>query len=64
MDRIEILTRLALILRRMDRLAGLDIKGRDDLHQTQDEINRLREKWQELTQELKRMDRPRSLCIT
>jgi predicted nucleic acid-binding Zn-ribbon protein len=64
MDRIEILTRLALILRRMDRLAGLDIKGREDLHQTQDEINRLREKWQELTQELKRMDRPRSLCIT
>ena len=64
MDRIEILTRLALILRRMDRLAGLDIKGRDDLHQTQDEINRLREKWQELTQELNRMDRPRSLCIT
>ena len=64
MDRIEILTRLALILRRMDRLAGLDIKGRDDLHQTQDEINRLREKWQELTQELKRMDRPPSLCTT
>jgi len=64
MDRIEILTRLALILRRMDRLAGLDIKGRDDLHQTQDEINRLREKWQDLTQELNRMDRPPSLCTT
>jgi len=54
MDRIEILLRLALILRRMDRLAGLDTKDEKDLHQTQNEIIRLREKWLELTQELNR----------
>jgi len=53
-DRIEIMLRLAFVLRRMDRLASLDAKDEKDLHQTQDEISRLREKWQELTQELKR----------
>jgi hypothetical protein len=56
MDRIEILTRLALILRRMERLAGLESTSGEELHQTQDEVNRLREKWQDLTQELKRQD--------
>ena len=53
-DRIEIMLRLAFVLRRMDRLASLDAKDEEDLYQTQDEISRLREKWQELTQELKR----------
>ena len=54
MDRIEILTRLAIILRRMERLAGLETTGSEDLLQTQEELTRLREKWQELTQELNR----------
>src|SRR5262249_24068584 len=54
MDGIEILTRLALILRRMERLAGLDPTDKEDLRETVDELKRLREKWQELTQELRR----------
>jgi hypothetical protein len=58
MDRIEIMLWLALILSRMNRLAGLDTEDEKDLHQTQNEINRLRKKWQELTQELKARARP------
>ena len=54
MDRIEILTRLRLILRRLERLAD----STEDPSQTEEEITRLREKWQELTHEL---DRKRGL---
>jgi len=44
MDRIEILTRLALILDRMERLAGSDPTDKEDLRQTVEELRRLREK--------------------
>jgi hypothetical protein len=53
MDRIEILNRLALILDRMERLAGSDPTDKEDLRQTVEELRRLREKWQDLTQELR-----------
>jgi len=58
MDRIEILTRLNLILRRLERLADLETTSREDRSQTEEEITWLREKWQELTHEL---DRKRGL---
>jgi len=54
MDRNEILTRLALILRRMECIANLETTGQEDLRQTNEEITWLREKWQELTHELRR----------
>ena len=58
MDRIEILTRLGLILRRLERLADLETTSREDRSQTEVEITWLREKWQQLTHEL---DRKRGL---
>ena len=54
MDRIEILTRLGLILRRLERLADLETTSREDRSQAEEEITWLREKWQELTHELDR----------
>jgi len=58
MDRIEVLTRLRFILRRLERLADLKTTSTEDPSQTEEEITRLREKWQELTHEL---DRKRGL---
>jgi hypothetical protein len=56
MDRIEILTRLALILRRMDRLADLATRDKEDLDSLREERTRLHDKWQELAQQLPRSD--------
>ena len=53
MDGREILTRMALILRLMDRLADLEAHDQDDAHQLRQERTRLRGKWEELAQQFR-----------
>jgi hypothetical protein len=55
MDRIEILTRLALILRRMDRLADLAVRDKDDVDKLREERATLHGKWQDLAQQLRHL---------
>jgi hypothetical protein len=55
MDSIEILTRLALILRRMHRLADLAARDKQDVVELRKERERLHGKWQELAQQLRQL---------
>ena len=55
MDRNEILTRLALILRRMHRLADLAARDKQDVVELRKERERLHGKWQELAQQLRQL---------
>jgi hypothetical protein len=58
MDRIEILTRLAVILRRLDELADSGQSQEDEASKSRDEVTQLHKMWKDLSQQLRPMNAP------
>jgi len=55
MSRIDILTRLATILRRLDELADLAAQEEENASKSREEVSRLHNMWKDLSQQLRRL---------